>query len=702
MKTLTGTIVIAAALIAAPREALSAGACTALVSGGILVIECDDEDNVLAIAESSPGVFEVEGDDGTLINGAESAELSGAITGIHLNLRGGEDVAEVSEIDISGTLKFLGGNGPNEFALLESAVGGVVISNKDGGSESSLEESYVDGDVTVDNKDGFDEVKLENTEVAGNVSIDNHDGDLVTGEGSETAIESGALVWGDVTIINRFGLDEFKVEEASVLGTVWIDNGEGDLLSGAGSEIEVEVCGFIAGDLVVLNKTGFDELALQEDSLVAGSVQIANGAGGSLLSIENSAIGGGLSVNNKAGFDAIDFDEAEIGGDLNVAQGPGGSDFLTRSTSGSGAVEIGGSLSITTSNGNDRITLNVLQASGGATILAGSGHDAVEVADSSFGQPFSADGQSGFDSFRGARNSFTGGPALTRFEAAGPAGLLPSELNEFATGFDGSGVPLLIPAIDPAGVTWHAPSGHLFITDSEIDEVPEAWAIVGANVFEVSAAGDTLHATYDLTASGNEEPSGITYNELDGFFYVTNDENQTVTRYSFSTGSGFAVDDVVNTEDTAGLDDPEGITSDPDTGLIYVVDGHAQAVSVYEYAGGFVLVGVLELGGLNNAADVPRDPEGIAFDPCTGNLLLVSDIDEKIYEFTAGGLFVERYDLGDLAPGVIAPQGLAVGPRSGDPLASAIYVADGGVDNNQDPDERDGQIYEVEVGGCPD
>lgn len=127
--------------------------------------------------------------------------------------------------------------------------------------------------------------------------------------------------------------------------------------------------------------------------------------------------------------------------------------------------------------------------------------------------------------------------ALSQGATAG--GFIP-QLNHFQTGFDQSGVPLVIPAIDPAGIGYHHPSGHLFIVDAEIEEIPEAFALVGANVFEVSLAGDVLYATYDLTVLGNLEPTGITFNMFDGYFYVSNDDSLTVTRYSFSPGFGFA------------------------------------------------------------------------------------------------------------------------------------------------------------------
>ena len=108
------------------------------------------------------------------------------------------------------------------------------------------------------------------------------------------------------------------------------------------------------------------------------------------------------------------------------------------------------------------------------------------------------------------------------------AGAPITQLNYFATGYDESGVPLLIPSIDPAGVGYHDPSGHLFIADSEINEVDPVFDLIEANIFEVSPGGDALYASYDLTLLGNDEPTGITYNAFDGHFYVTNDDAMTI------------------------------------------------------------------------------------------------------------------------------------------------------------------------------
>ena len=283
-----------------------------------------------------------------------------------------------------------------------------------------------------------------------------------------------------------------------------------------------------------------------------------------------------------------------------------------------------------------------------------------------------------------------------------------TQLNHFTTGFE-LGVPLVIPSIDPAGIAYHEPSGHLFIADSEINEVSEVFDLVGANVFEISPDGETLYASFDLTLLGNNEPTGITYTACDGYFYVTNDDANTITRYAFSPETGFAIDDVVDTLSTAGMGDPEGIASDSATGLLYVIDGNTESIIVYSYDGGgsgFNLQETLDLDVLNAPPETPADPEGIAYDRDTGHLFVVSAPDDAVFEYTTAGNFVAIYDLTVLAPLAIKPHGLTFAPTSdeGDhPLSNGLYFADALIDNNRDPEERDGAIYEAFVGAaqCP-
>ncbi|MCZ6776436.1 MAG: hypothetical protein O7D34_08275, partial [Ignavibacteria bacterium] len=137
----------------------------------------------------------------------------------------------------------------------------------------------------------------------------------------------------------------------------------------------------------------------------------------------------------------------------------------------------------------------------------------------------------------------------------------------------------IIKSTDPAGITYHAPSGHLFITDSEINEIAE-YAPDSVNVFEVSLLGDTVFATYDTRSiSGSyrpsHEPTGITYNSLDGYFYITNDNRKVFYRSDTTFGTSIL--------DVPTVQDAEGIAFDPNTGNLYVADGNGGGMKIVVY-----------------------------------------------------------------------------------------------------------------------
>ncbi|MFB3105846.1 MAG: hypothetical protein ACE1ZA_13125, partial [Pseudomonadales bacterium] len=137
-----------------------------------------------------------------------------------------------------------------------------------------------------------------------------------------------------------------------------------------------------------------------------------------------------------------------------------------------------------------------------------------------------------------------------------------SQLGYFDT-WDGG----IIRSTDVAGIAYHPPSGHLYLADSEINELP---IFNGDNIFETSLSGDQV---FREIASNNTEPTGITYNEFDGYFYVTNDTGpKTVTRYDSNLNNPLLV--ISTKDDVSSATDPEGITSDPSTGFLYVSDGN--------------------------------------------------------------------------------------------------------------------------------
>jgi DNA-binding beta-propeller fold protein YncE len=288
---------------------------------------------------------------------------------------------------------------------------------------------------------------------------------------------------------------------------------------------------------------------------------------------------------------------------------------------------------------------------------------------------------------------------LTLLEAGRRPVTALTQVGHFATGNEGGvfgGAPLRVPSTDPAGIAFYPPTGHLFIADSEINEIDEAFDRVQANLFEVSANGGVLYKKWDLTANDagdNKEPAGITYCANDGHFYIVNDSKKTIYRHAFD-GSDFSVADQASTSPYSL--DPEGVACDPDTGHLYVVGGAGLDIAVFSYRDGFRFERKIDLVQTAGTPEgIPSDPEGIAFDPISRHLLVVSAPDKAVFQFSTAGVFVSRFDISAFLPAPIAPQGLSLGSASADASQTALYIADGGRDNNKYPEERDGVIYEA-------
>lgn len=256
------------------------------------------------------------------------------------------------------------------------------------------------------------------------------------------------------------------------------------------------------------------------------------------------------------------------------------------------------------------------------------------------------------------------------------------QLNYFPT-WDGG----IISSTDASGICYHEPSGHLFIADAEINENPE-WD--GVNIFETSLRGDVLFASYDSYGRNfYREPTGITYNQYDGYFYITNDNTRDIYRYDDTFGNYIAY--VHIRDDVPDSGDPEGITSDPATGFLYVMEGvgGGNQVLVYSSTLQFLYRFYIDPG--------IEDANGIAFNPITNHLLIVSKQSgpDFLFEYTLDGTYVDEYSLGDLSPSTIKPYGVVFAPPSdpySNPYDLSLYIVDMGRNNLPD-----GAVYEVRL-----
>ena len=223
----------------------------------------------------------------------------------------------------------------------------------------------------------------------------------------------------------------------------------------------------------------------------------------------------------------------------------------------------------------------------------------------------------------------------------------------------------------------------------------------------------TTSASFDTTPSpfSNKEPAGVAY--LSGSLsqrrvFVSNDGKAYVQEVSadsqgrfYRTGSlvhqwsTLATGSALQSQDSEGLG--FGVVSGTPT--LFIADGKDKEIwtvkpgnnGIFEGRGDDVIThfDTLSLGQDN--------PEDVAFDPRDNTLWIVSNkTGTSILHTTLGGTPIETINVTNNP--FVAPGGITIAPASSG-VGSNVYVADRGIDNNPQPTENDGKIYEIAVAG---
>jgi DNA-binding beta-propeller fold protein YncE len=251
------------------------------------------------------------------------------------------------------------------------------------------------------------------------------------------------------------------------------------------------------------------------------------------------------------------------------------------------------------------------------------------------------------------------------------------------------------PSPDPAGITYRRKANRLMVSDSEVNEMP---IFEGKNLFELNRAG-SLKRTGATTAY-SKEPTGLGFNPASRTLFVSSDDQRRVflVRRGRDRRYGTSDDRVVRSINVSRFGmpvDAEGVEYDTSSGHVFIVDGIGR--EVWRVKPG-------RNGTFGNRDDVVRhfdvrrfgagDPEGIGHVAFRGHLLVIDDDSESIYEVTRRGALVRTIDISDV-PGVRTLAGVSLAPRSDNPSRMSLWVVDRGVDNNTNPDENDGKLFEI-------
>jgi sugar lactone lactonase YvrE len=268
------------------------------------------------------------------------------------------------------------------------------------------------------------------------------------------------------------------------------------------------------------------------------------------------------------------------------------------------------------------------------------------------------------------------------------------------------------PSTDPTGLTYDPRSHKLWISDSEVDETG-FWK--HRNLFLANRLG-ALQKTRRLDKV-TVEPEGISWYPRGKSLFVIDDDKNAIFRFGRGRDGKLGTRDdkvrkVVNTL-RYGSGDGEGVTWHTRRGKVdMLIWTDATTTDIYELKRGRdhrfgtrddVMKRKFSASSFTNPAGRHlTDPNGVLFDRKTGHLFTVSSKQHFVLETTLAGAFVQLIpnifcrddpDCRGFSDLVFAP-GTDGSPRR-------LYLTDRGVDNNVDPNENDGRLYQVELVDVP-
>jgi SdiA-regulated len=258
------------------------------------------------------------------------------------------------------------------------------------------------------------------------------------------------------------------------------------------------------------------------------------------------------------------------------------------------------------------------------------------------------------------------------------------------------------PSPDPTGLTWAPSLNRLIISDSEVDEIPTLWH--HRNLFSVRLRGKVTDSRRVVKAT--REPEDVAWNERNHSLFVADDDQDKV--FVFRAGADGKIgtlDDVAKTAlatESFGSHDPEGLEFIPRSRTLVIVD--ASGKRVYKVRRGadhrfgtaddvVSSFGVAKLGLIGC--------EDAAYDRATHHLFIVSSAEEVIVETTRAGKLVQKIDVS--STGIRRASGIVFAPGSTHATRSTrhLYVTDRGTDNNINPNENDGRLFEFALVTSP-
>jgi DNA-binding beta-propeller fold protein YncE len=248
------------------------------------------------------------------------------------------------------------------------------------------------------------------------------------------------------------------------------------------------------------------------------------------------------------------------------------------------------------------------------------------------------------------------------------------------------------PSPDPTGLTYRADTGKFLVSDSEVEEIPALWR--HKDLFVVSPKG-RLRVARNLRIT--PEAEDIAWDDAKHVLYVADDDAHAVFGVRAGADGKLGTSDDVEKRVLAtyqfGSLDPEGLDVARGGRILFIADATGRRVyTVRRGSDGVFGTRDDSLESFRTKRLGLRDPEGVAYDPRSRHLFMVSSFDKVIVETTLRGRLVRQIDIS--GTGIVAPSSIELAPASTDPSKTHVYVTDRGSDNQSNPSENDGRIFE--------
>jgi len=264
-------------------------------------------------------------------------------------------------------------------------------------------------------------------------------------------------------------------------------------------------------------------------------------------------------------------------------------------------------------------------------------------------------------------------------------------------------------APDASGIDYWPQRGRLLIADSEVEEMSNYWA--GKNVFDLTTSGNLVSTCTTFTSKPvnnswnnfSNEPTGLAINPNNNHIFFSSDASGgRIFEIAAGPDNNYCTqDDVVtfvNTTSLYGGKDSEDVTYA--NNRIFVAGGVDAEVWTWDLGPNGVLGGGDD-GGVTHfdtASLGITNLEGLGYNGNNSTLLLVSPKKGENYvlEVSTTGSLLRAYNLPSTSTGkMIHKEDITHAPGSANSATRNFYITDRGVDNNQDPKENDGKIWEV-------